>query len=65
MTPPELAYSLYHALVAAGHGSSCPSLDAADGPCRCGRTAALAGYEALREGPRSPILSLALTAVVG
>lgn len=48
----------YHSLIAAGHPSWCPALDSADAPCRCGWTAALADYEAAREGVRSPVLSL-------
>lgn len=58
MTPPDLAYALYHALISAGHASWCPSLDRADAPCRCGRTAALVAYEAERVVGKRPILSL-------
>lgn len=44
-----VAYLLYHALISAGHAPWCPALDEVDGPCRCGRAAALAGYERARE----------------
>lgn len=48
MTWPEVAYQLYHSLIAAGHSPWCPALDRADGSCRCGRTEALLAYEAER-----------------
>lgn len=51
MTSVEVAYALYHSLVAAGHAPWCPALDRADGPCRCGRDSALAAYEAKRVRP--------------
>lgn len=59
MTPPEVAYQLYHALVSSGHANWCPALSRADGSCTCGRTAALLAYEAERESAERPVLSLA------
>jgi hypothetical protein len=53
--------ALYHSLIAAGHPSWCPALDSADAPCRCGRSVALANYEAWREGSGSAVLSLVLS----
>ncbi len=62
---PELAYALYHALVAAGHAPWCPALDRADGPCHCGRTAALRTYEAERGPGKRPVLSLVVDEDLG
>lgn len=58
MTPPEVAYQLYHALVSSGHANWCSALSQPEGYCRCGRDSALAAFEAARRrGPR-PVLSL-------
>ena len=51
------AYLLYHALISAGHAPWCPARDRT-APCTCGRTAALAAYEAERGLPKRPGLSL-------
>lgn len=54
----EVAHDLYHALVSAGHAPWCAALGVTDGPCTCGRTAALADYEAERGVAKRPVLSL-------
>lgn len=59
MTAPEaVAYALYHALISADHAPWCSALGSGNGPCRCGRTAALLAYEAETVAAKRPVLSL-------
>ena len=51
----EVAYDLYHALVAAGHASWCSARQEVAGRCTCGRTAALDKYTDWRRAPLRPV----------